>query len=132
MFFVLYITKSSARTGIAAGRDEIFFMGRLCNRSLQFRQQRRSAPQLSGESFNCAQGGGANVMFHSLYIMINDAIVEAKQSQKISQKFMPLGDFMGQALTGCSQNKSAILLVFQKTLGVQSLNHIGHACLGNS
>jgi len=52
----------------------------------------RSAPQLSGESFNCAQGGGANVMLHSLYIMINDAIVEAKQSQKISQKFMPLGD----------------------------------------
>src|SRR5205823_14847396 len=83
------------------GRDEIFFflMGRLCNRSLQFRQQRRSAPQLSGESFNCAQGGGANVMFHSLYIMINDAIDDAKQSQKISQKFMPLGDFMGQAFT---------------------------------
>jgi hypothetical protein len=25
MFFVLYITKSSARTGIAARRDEIFF-----------------------------------------------------------------------------------------------------------
>src|SRR5207253_5307856 len=103
MFFVLYITKSSARTGIAARRDEMFFflMGRLCNRSLQFRQQGRSAPQLSGQSFNCAQGGGANVMLHSLDIMINDAIVETKQSQKISQKFLPLGDFMGQALTGC-------------------------------
>src|SRR2546423_11655199 len=116
MFFVLYITKSSARTGIAARRDEILFflMGRLCNRSLQFRQQRRSAPQLSGESFNCAQGGGANVMLHSLYIMINDAIVEAKQSQKISQKFMPLGDFMGQALTGCSQNKSGYFSYFSR------------------
>src|SRR5438034_10805104 len=132
MFFVLYITKSSARTGIAAGRDEIFFcrMGGRCHRRLQVRQRRRSALQLSGESFNCAQGGGANVMFHSLYIMINDAIVEAKQSQKISQKFMPLGDFMGQALTGCSQNKSAILLVFEEPLGVQSLNHCRQARLG--
>src|SRR5437763_16604260 len=121
MFFVLYITKSSARAGIAAGRDEIFFflMGRLCNRSLQFRQQRRSAPQMSGESFNCAQGGGANVMFHSLYIMINDAIVEAKPSEKISEKFMPLGDFMGQERAGCSPNNSAILFVFEKPLGVQ-------------
>jgi len=28
----------------------------------------------------------------TLYIVINDAIVEAKQSQKIIQKFVPLGD----------------------------------------
>ena len=70
-------------------------------------------------------------MLHSFHIVINDAIVEAKQSQKISQKFVPLGDFMGQALTGRRQNKSAILFVFQQTLGVQSLNHVGHACLGN-
>src|SRR5437899_12355024 len=111
MFFVLYITKSSARTGIAARRDEILFflMGRRCNRSLQFRQQRRSAPQLSGDSFNCAQCGGANVMLHSLDRKINGAIVEANQSQKISQKFMPLGDFMSLALTDGNQIKPVIM-----------------------
>src|SRR5882724_12926854 len=133
MFFVLYITKSSARTGMAARRDEIFFflMDRLHNRSLQFRQQRWSTPKLSGESFNCAESRRTNVVFHSLYIVINDAVVEAKKSQEIRQKFVPLGDLMCQALAGCCQNKSAIFFVFQQPLGVQSLNHVGHACLRN-
>src|SRR5437667_9530888 len=55
--FVLYITKSSARTGIAAGRDEILFflMGRRCHRSLQFRHARRPAPQPIGKSFDRAR-----------------------------------------------------------------------------
>src|SRR5438128_12237124 len=116
MFFVLYITKSSARTGIAARRDEILFflMGRLCNRSLQFRQQRRSAPQLSGESFNCAQGGGANVMLHSLYIMIDDAIVEARSTPKCIQRLLQLANFMSQALPAAIPTKSQELSCFKK------------------
>jgi len=50
--FSCYTTKSSARTGIAARRDEIFFFFRLPT-SLQFRQHagRRA---LNGESSNCA------------------------------------------------------------------------------
>src|SRR5581483_1229090 len=96
MFFVLYITKSSARTGMAARPDEIFFffMGRLSNRSLQLRQQRWPAPQLSGQRFNCAQSRSANVMLHSFYVVINDAVVEPQQPQEISQKFVPLGNLM--------------------------------------
>src|SRR6266545_4619725 len=113
MFFVLYITKSSARTGIAARRDEIFFLliAGLRDCGLQFRQQRRPAPKLSGESFDCAQGRSANMMLHTLYVVINDAVVEAEQPQEISQKFVPLRDFMCQALTSRSQNKSAIFFV---------------------
>src|SRR4030095_13679019 len=102
MFFVLYITKSRARTGIAARRDEIFFflIALLFHRSFWFCQQRRSAPKLSGESFNRAKRRTTNMVFHSLYIVINDAVVQAEQSEKIGQKFVPLGDFMCQALTG--------------------------------
>src|SRR5438094_91969 len=114
MFFVLYITKSSARTGIAARRDEIFFllMAGLRGCGLQFRQQRRPAPQLIGESFDRAQSRSANMMLHSFYVVINDPVVEAEQPQKISQKFVSLGDLMRQALTSRCQNKSAIFFVF--------------------
>src|SRR4029077_16759511 len=114
MFLVLYITKSSARTGIAARRDEIsfFLMVFLCNCGLQFRQQRRPPPKLRSESLDCAQGRGANMMLHSLYVVIDDAVVDAEQPQKISQKFVSLGDFMRQALPARCQNKSAIFFVF--------------------
>src|SRR6266487_1013342 len=113
MFFVLYITKSSARTRIAPRRDEIFFflMVLLRNCGLQFRQQRRPPPKLSRESFDCAQGRSANMMLHSFYVVINDAVVEAEQAQKISQKFVSLRDLMRQALTSRCQNKSAIFFV---------------------
>jgi len=37
----------------------------LRNCGLQFRQQRRPAPQLSCESFDCAQSRSANMMLHS-------------------------------------------------------------------
>src|SRR5262249_13905469 len=124
MFLVLYITKSSARTGMAPRRDEIFFflMGALRNSGLQLRPQRRSAPQLDGESFNCAQRGSTNVVLHSFHIVINDAVVEAKQPQKISEKFVSLRDLMCQALTSRSQNKATILFVFQQAFNVQSLD----------
>ena len=69
------------------------------------------------------------MVLHSLYIVINDAVIEAKQSQKISQKFVPLGDFMCQALTARRQNKSAIFLVFQKALRIEPLHHVRHAGL---
>src|SRR5882724_6295184 len=106
MFFVLYITKSSARTGIAARRDEIFFffMVLLRNCGLQFCQQRRPPPKLRSESFNCAQSRSANMMLHSLYVVIDHAVVYAEQPQKISQKLVSLGDLMRQALTDRCQN----------------------------
>src|SRR5262245_33417772 len=77
-----------------------FSLGRLRNRGLQFREQRRPAPQLSGEGFNCAQSRSANMMLHSLHVVIDDAIVEAEQPQEVSQKFVSLCDLMRQALAG--------------------------------
>jgi len=52
------------------------------------------------------------MMLHSLYVVIDDAVVDAEQPQKISQKFVSLGDFMRQALPARCQNKSAIFFVF--------------------
>ena len=52
------------------------------------------------------------MMFHSLYVVIDDAIVDAEQPKKISQKFVSLRDLMRQALTGRCQNESAIFFVF--------------------
>ena len=52
------------------------------------------------------------MMLHSLYVVIDDAMVEAEQPQKISQKFVSLCDLVRQALTNGCQNKSAIFFVF--------------------
>ena len=71
------------------------------------------------------------MVFHSLYIVINNAVVEAKKSQEIRQKFVPLGDLMCQALTGRRQNQSTILFIFQKSFSVEPLDHVGHTGLGN-
>jgi len=71
-------------------------------------------------------------MFHSFHVMINDALIQAEQSQKIGEKFVPVRNFTSQVLAGWRQNKPAIFLVFQKALRVESLHHIRHAGLRNS
>ena len=68
-------------------------------------------------------------MFHSFHVMINDAVIEAEQSQKIGEEFVPVGNLAGQVLAGSGQNQPAILFVFQKALTVESLHHVRHAGL---
>ena len=70
-------------------------------------------------------------MLHSLDIVVNDTMVEPKQPEEISQKFVSLSDLMGQALACRGQNKSPIFFIFQQPLSIQSLDHVCHAGLGN-
>ncbi len=70
-------------------------------------------------------------MFHSFHVMINDALIQTEQSQKISEKFVPVCNLASQVLAGCGQNQAAIFLVFQKALGIEPLHHVRHAGLRN-
>ena len=53
-------------------------------------------------------------MLHSFYVVINDPVVEAEQPQKISQKFVSLGDLMRQALTSRCQNSPRYFSYFNR------------------
>ncbi len=70
-------------------------------------------------------------MFHSFHVMINDALIQAEQSQKIGEKFVPVHNLASQILAGCGQNEPAIFLVFQKALRIEPLHHVRHASLRN-
>lgn len=70
-------------------------------------------------------------MFHSFHVMINDAVIQPEQSQKIGEKFVPVHNLASQVLAGCGQNEPAIFLVFQKPLGIEPLHHVRHAGLRN-
>jgi len=70
-------------------------------------------------------------MFHPFHIMINDAVIQAEESQKICEKFVPVHNLASQVLAGCGQNEPAIFLVFQKALRIEPLHHVRHAGLRN-
>src|SRR5437867_9431250 len=62
----------------------------LSGRCFQTRAKRWPPAQLPGQSFNRAEGGGTDVVFHSLNVMIDDALVETEELEKIGQKFVPV------------------------------------------
>ena len=70
-------------------------------------------------------------MFHSFHVMINDAVIQPEQSEKIGEKFVPVRNFASEILAGCGQNQAAIFLVFQKPPRVEPLYHVRHAGLRN-
>jgi len=70
-------------------------------------------------------------MFHSFHVMINDAVIQAEQSQKIGEKFVPVCNLASQVLACCGQNEPAIFLVFQKPIRIEPLYHVRHAGLRN-
>ena len=96
---------------------------------LQLGAQRRSAPQLLSERRNRAQRGGTDVVLHALDILMNHSVVNTEQSEKFGEQLMPLSNSTGQLLTGRSQDKAAILFIFEESLGVEPLNHVRDASL---
>ena len=95
----------------------------------ELRAQGRTPPQLGGQCFNRTEGGGADMMFHSLDIVIDDAFAQAKELKKISEELVSMGDAARQFFAGSGQNESAIFFVFEQTLRAEALDHVGHAGL---
>lgn len=85
--------------------------------------------KLNGKPFDCAQRGRADVMFHSLDVMVDNASIHAKKLQKFGEQVMAARDIARKRLASGSQHQSAIFLVLQKAFRIQPLHHVGYACL---
>ena len=70
-------------------------------------------------------------MFHSFHIMIDDAVIEAEQLEKVGQELMATRNIARERFTRGRQDKAPIFFVFEQTVGIKPLHHIGHARLGN-
>jgi len=71
------------------------------------------------------------MVFHALDVMVDDLVVEAEELEEIGQELVPLGDVAGEGLAGGGEDEAAVLLVFQEALGIEALDHVGDAGLGN-
>ncbi len=96
-----------------------------------FRQQRGLALELAGEGLNGPQGGGADVVLHPLDIVVDDLVVQAEEFEEIREQVVPMGDIAGQGFAGGGEDQAAVFFVFEEAFGIQALDHVGDAGLGN-
>ena len=71
-------------------------------------------------------------MFHSFHVMVNDALIQTEQGEKIGEQFVPMDNFLGEVLPRCGKHETALLFVFQESFCVESLNHVSNAGLRDS
>jgi hypothetical protein len=83
------------------------------------------------ESLDRPKRWAADVMFHSLHVVINDAFIEAEEPEKIRQELVPMRNLAGQRFPSGSQNEAAIFFVFEEAVGIEPLDHVGDAGLRN-
>ena len=70
-------------------------------------------------------------MLHSFDVVVNHMLIETEQRQEIGEELMPASDVAGERFPGGSQDEAPVLLVFKETIGVEPLDHVGDAGLGN-
>jgi len=65
------------------------------------------------------------VMLHSLDVALHLLLGNAQLAEKIRQDAVPAGDLLGNALSLRRQHQTPVLLIEDKPLGIEALNHIG-------
>ena len=68
-------------------------------------------------------------MLHPFDIVMDYLLVEPQETKKISQQLVPPGNIPGQSFSRRSQDQAAILLIFQESIGIETLHHVAHAGL---
>ena len=96
-----------------------------------FRQKRGLALELAGEGLDGAERGRADVVLHALDIVVDDLVVEAEELQEIGEEMVAVGDVAGEGFAGGGEDEAAVFFVFEEALGVEALDHIGDAGLGD-
>ena len=71
-------------------------------------------------------------MLHSLYVLVDSVFVDAENPEKFGQELVTVNDCFCDLLSLWGQDRAAVLLVLYEPLGVQSLEHLGDAGLGNA
>jgi hypothetical protein len=74
----------------------------LADGGFHFGHHCRASPELFRESLDRPKRWAADVMFHSLYVVINDAFIEAEEPEKIGQELVPMCNLASQRFPGGS------------------------------
>jgi len=98
----------------------------------QPREQGGPALELRGQRLDRAQSGRADVVFHALDVMLDHSFVDTEELEEIRQELVSPGNIAGQRFTRSGQDQTAILLVLEETLAIESLHHVGDARLRDS
>ena len=83
------------------------------------------------EGFEDAHGGTGDVMFHAFDVVVNGLVVDAEELQEASQKFVASDDVVGHFFAPFGEGHAAVFLVVDETFGVEPLDHVGDAGLGD-
>ena len=105
--------------------------GSISQLAADFRQERGLALQLAGQGLDGAEGRRADVMLHPLDVVVDDLVVEAEELEEIGEEVVAVGDVAGEGFAGGGEDEAAVFLVLEETLGVEALDHVGDAGLGN-
>ena len=70
-------------------------------------------------------------MFHSFHIVVDNTLIQAKQSKKVCKKPVPARDISRHRFTGWGQNQATILFILEQAFRVETLNHVCDAGLRN-
>ena len=97
----------------------------------QPRQERRTPLKLRGQRFDRAQSRGTDVVFHSFDVVVNDLLIQAEQRQKIGEELVPSSDVASESFARGREDQAAIFFVLEEAVGIEALDHVGHAGLGN-
>jgi len=97
-----------------------------------FCEESRLALELAGEGFDGAEGGRADMVLHAFDIVKNHLLIQAEELEEIGKQMMAVGDVAGQGFARGGEDQAAVFLVFEEALGVEALDHIGDAGLGNT
>ena len=99
--------------------------------SLDFREEGGLALELVSEGFDRSEGGRADVVFHAFDIVINHLVVETQEIEKIGEELMSAGDIFGESFPCGGEDETSIFFVIEEAFGIEALDHIGDAGLGN-
>ena len=85
--------------------------------------------ELPRQAFDGVDCRRTDVMLHALDIVVDGALVQSEQLEKIGQQLVPVGDVERERFARRGENQAAVLFVFEEPLGIEFLHHVGDACL---
>ena len=71
------------------------------------------------------------MVFHSFDVVVNDLLIQAEQRQKIGEELVPSSDVASESFARGSQDQATIFFVLEEAVGIEALDHVSHAGLGN-
>ena len=68
-------------------------------------------------------------MFHSFDVVVNGVVVEAEELEEIGKELVAMGDVSGEGFARGGERKASVLFVFQESVCIEALDHVGDARL---